>query len=87
MSLLPISEVDSETFISAEVSTVPTTPEGSLNGGTDKVDAESSGTRTTVYDADSDSSIDPRPVRTICCVGAGYVGMCCILLAFLQSRS
>jgi UDPglucose 6-dehydrogenase len=80
MSLLAVPELDSETVISTEVSTVPTTPDGSLNGGTDKFDIESSGTRTTVDDSDSESPIGARPVRRICCVGAGYVGTCCIFL-------
>ena len=76
MSLISVPDLDSETVISAEVSTVPTTPDGSLSGGTDKFDTESSGNRTTVDDSDSDSSIGARPVKSICCVGAGYVGKC-----------
>ncbi|KAJ5344805.1 hypothetical protein N7452_002809 [Penicillium brevicompactum] len=73
MSSLTSPELDSETILSTE-STVPTTPEGSLNGGPDKSDANSPGTKATGDESDLDSSIFARPVRSICCVGAGYVG-------------
>ena len=79
MSSLTSPELDSETILSTE-STVPTTPEGSLNGGTDKSDANSPGTKATGDKSDLDSSIFARPVRSICCVGAGYVGKCTLSL-------
>ncbi|KGO68001.1 Cytochrome c1, transmembrane anchor, C-terminal [Penicillium italicum] len=57
------------------ISSVLTTPEQSLNGSTDRLDVESSGTRTTAKDdSDPDIPVGARPIRNICCVGAGYVG-------------
>lgn len=65
----------SETVISVDPSTVPTTPDGSLNGGTDKLDEDSNGSRTTVTEDNDPEPITNVPrVRSICCVGAGYVG-------------
>ncbi|KAJ5150407.1 uncharacterized protein N7500_010596 [Penicillium coprophilum] len=66
-------ELDPKATISTE-SNVPTSSEQSLNG-TDSLDIASSSTRTTVGDdSDPDTPFDPRPIRNICCVGAGYVG-------------
>ncbi|CAG7920901.1 unnamed protein product [Penicillium olsonii] len=67
-------ELDSDTILSTELSTVLTTPEGSLNGGTDKLDSNSSGAQGTEDVIDPDDTIIARPVQSICCVGAGYVG-------------
>lgn len=81
---LPIDhEFDFQATVS--LSSVPTTPEQSLNGSTDGLDVESSGTRTTVGDdSDSDTPVGARPIRNICFVGAGYVGTRrgCIILIF-----
>jgi hypothetical protein len=75
MALVPGSVGYSETVISADASTVPTTPDDSLNGGTDELDEESNGSRTTVTeDSDPESITNVSRVRSICCVGAGYVG-------------
>lgn len=79
-------ELDSETILSTE-STVPTTPEGSLNGGTDKFDTDSPGTKAAGDGTDLDGVIVARPVRSICCVGAGYVGKCIVSLYPLQPTS
>ncbi|KAJ5320684.1 hypothetical protein PENANT_c073G05392 [Penicillium antarcticum] len=74
MTLVPSSVGYSETAISVDTLTIPTTPEDSLNG-TDKLDEESTGTRTTVTDeSDPESTTTVPRVRSICCVGAGYVG-------------
>lgn len=71
-------EFDSEIIVSPRLSSVPTTPDQSLNGGTDRLDEESSSTRTTVGDdSDLEVSVGARPIRNICCVGAGYVGTLC----------
>ncbi|CAG8017725.1 unnamed protein product [Penicillium olsonii] len=67
-------ELDSDTILSTELSTVLTTPEGSLNGGTDKLDSNSSGAQGTEDVIDLDDTIIARSVQSICCVGAGYVG-------------
>ncbi|CAI7643351.1 unnamed protein product [Penicillium glandicola] len=73
MSLPITHEFDSEAI--ASVSSVQTTPDQSLNGATDRLDVESNSTRTTVGDdSDSDTPFAARPIRNICCVGAGYVG-------------
>ncbi|KAL2704116.1 hypothetical protein AAEP93_005187 [Penicillium crustosum] len=54
---------------------MPTNPDQSLNGDTDRLEVESSGTRTTVEDdSDQDIPVGTRPIKNICCVGAGYVG-------------
>ncbi|KAJ6094475.1 hypothetical protein N7467_001988 [Penicillium canescens] len=75
MALVPGSVGYSETVISVDASTVPTTPDDSLNGGTDELDEESNGSRTTVTeDSDPESITSVSRVRSICCVGAGYVG-------------
>ncbi|KAJ5756886.1 uncharacterized protein N7511_007068 [Penicillium nucicola] len=75
MAVVPSSVGYSETVMSIEASsTIPTTPEDSLNG-TDKLDEESNGSRTTVTeDSDPESTTTVPRVRSICCVGAGYVG-------------
>jgi hypothetical protein len=74
MTLAPSSVGYPETTISVDASTLPTTPEDSLNG-TDKLDDESNGSRTTVTDeSDPESTTTIPQVRSICCVGAGYVG-------------
>ncbi|CAG8077310.1 unnamed protein product [Penicillium olsonii] len=67
-------ELDSDTILSTELSTVLTTPEGSLNGGTDKLDSNSSGAQGIEDVIDPDDTIIARSVQSICCVGAGYVG-------------
>lgn len=68
-------ESDSEIILSTRLSNVPTTPDQSLNGGTDRLDVESSSTRTTVGDdSDPEVPVGARPIQNICCVGAGYVG-------------
>ncbi|OQD68309.1 hypothetical protein PENPOL_c003G07287 [Penicillium polonicum] len=68
-------EFDSEIILSTRLSSVPTTPDQSLNGSADRLDVESSGTRTTVGDdSDLDVPVGTRPIKNICCVGAGYVG-------------
>jgi UDPglucose 6-dehydrogenase len=75
MALVPDSVGYSETVNSVDASTVPTTPDDSLNGGTDKLDEESNGSRTTVTeDSDPEPITNVPRVRSICCVGAGYVG-------------
>ncbi|KAJ5704509.1 hypothetical protein N7536_000198 [Penicillium majusculum] len=75
MSSTTDHEFDSEIIVSGRLSSVPTTPDQSLNGGTDRLDGESSSTRTTVEDdSDPETPVGTRPIRNICCVGAGYVG-------------
>jgi UDPglucose 6-dehydrogenase len=85
-------ESDSEA-ISSTRSSVPTSPGQSLDGTDgldDGLDVVSSGTRTTVGDdSDPDTLVGPRPIRSICCVGAGYVGTLpgsMILICSLVSR-
>lgn len=85
---LPIDhEFDSEAIIPVGLSSLPTTPAQSLTGSTDRLEVESSGTRTSVGDdSDSDIPVGTRPIKSICCVGAGYVGTfrgCMILILFL----
>ncbi|KAJ5446837.1 Nucleotide sugar dehydrogenase [Penicillium cf. griseofulvum] len=77
MSSLIDQEFDSEAISSAR-SSVPTSPGQSLDGKDgldDGLDVMSTSTRTTVGDdSDPDTLVGPRPIRSICCVGAGYVG-------------
>lgn len=78
-------ELDSEIILSTRLSSAPTTPDQSSNGGTDRLDVESSSTRTTVGDdSDPEVPVGIRPIRNICCIGAGYVGtLCgCMILMF-----
>ena len=80
-------ELDSDTILSTELSTVLTTPEGSLNGGTDKLDSNSSGAQGIEDVIDPDDTIIARPVQSICCVGAGYVGECIVSAARTRAPS
>lgn len=87
MSFTIDQEFDSEIVVPSRLSSLPTTPTQSLTGRTDRLETESSGTRTTVGD-DSDSDVPggTRPIKNICCVGAGYVGTlrgCMIMRFFL----
>lgn len=75
------SAFDSETHASVDVSTLPTTPDRSsscspiLEDSTDEHDGASNGTRSTSEaDSDMENKIHPKTIRSICCVGAGYVG-------------
>ncbi|CAG8039411.1 unnamed protein product [Penicillium salamii] len=70
MSSFTSPELDSDTILSTEL----TTPEGSLNGGTDKSDSNSPGARSAGDVSDIESLIVGKSVQSICCVGAGYVG-------------
>ncbi|CEJ54892.1 Putative UDP-glucose 6-dehydrogenase [Penicillium brasilianum] len=75
------SAFGSETYASADASTLPTTPDRSascspaLEDSTDEHDGASNGTKTTSEaDSDTESKVQPKSIRSICCVGAGYVG-------------
>ncbi|KAJ5169237.1 UDP-glucose 6-dehydrogenase [Penicillium canariense] len=75
------SAVDSETYTSVDVSTIPTTPDRSescspaVDDSTDEQDFASNDTGiTSETDRDVENNICPKPIHSICCVGAGYVG-------------
>ncbi|KAJ5786978.1 hypothetical protein N7457_001968 [Penicillium paradoxum] len=75
MSPTTSTETDSESVPSVGPASVPTTPEQSLNGGAHQLNTESSSISTTVEeDIDPKSRAAAGPIRSICCVGAGYVG-------------
>lgn len=70
---------DAEQDSSMDVSTMSTTPERSqssspvLHAG---ADGETSGaSATSENDSEVESTLHAGPIRNICCVGAGYVGM------------
>lgn len=78
---MPVADsvVDSETYISADASTIPTTPERSNSpawkDSTDEGEGDSCDARATPeVDSDVESAIQPAPISSICFVGAGYVG-------------
>ncbi len=78
--------VDSDENTVLDASTAPTTPEGSLSfspvlrplHNADGLDDDAAGSRATSRSISStllSSAAHNAPVRNICCVGAGYVGM------------
>ncbi|KAH8882906.1 nucleotide sugar dehydrogenase [Thozetella sp. PMI_491] len=85
---MPASAPDAEEPVLFESSTAPTTPEGSLsfspvlrprNAGSADIEAAnlsaaSRNNSRSLTSALLDTTTPPPPVRTICCVGAGYVG-------------
>jgi UDPglucose 6-dehydrogenase len=87
MNQLPVSVVDAEdgAFLENTASTAPTTPEGSLSfspvlraaaDGPLDIESTSLPGQASNHRSLSSALLDSgtRPVRNICCVGAGYVG-------------
>jgi UDPglucose 6-dehydrogenase len=74
------SAADSETNVSGDLWTEPTTPNRSESGSpgpddsTDEVGNFSGENASPKPSSDADYSVPPRTIRSICVVGAGYVG-------------
>ncbi len=93
--------LDAEEPAQSEPSTAPTTPEGSLsfspvlrprNGANLDIDtanlvAVSRNSNRSLSSALLDNTATPPPVRTICCVGAGYVGKSLPLSLWIEPQA
>lgn len=70
------SIVDTDTVLSnsAEIATAPTTPEVSAHHDSISEADDASYSKLSPEDSDTEAPIQPRTIRNICFVGAGYVG-------------